>query len=69
GKESIKEAKSKLVNLNTEKEFIKGEDSSQTFEIIDGAWLHLRQIAWREESSNKMDDKEKIIGLAEKFLY
>ncbi len=69
GKESIQEAKSKLVNLNTEKEFVKGEDSSQTFEIIDGAWLHLRQIAWREESSNKIEDKEKIVSLAEKFLY
>lgn len=69
GKESIRTAESKLINLITEKEFIKGEDSSQTFEIIDGGWLHLRQIAWREESSNKMEDKEKIISLAEKFLY
>ncbi len=69
GKESIQEAKSKLVNLNTEKEFVRGENSSQTFEVIDGAWLHLRQIAWREESSNKMEDRKKIVSLAEKFLY
>ncbi|MEZ4114054.1 MAG: glycosyltransferase family A protein [Candidatus Paceibacterota bacterium] len=69
GKESIRTAESKLINLFTEKEFVKGEDSSQTFEIIDGAWLHLRQIAWREESSNKMEDKEKIVSLAKRFLY
>lgn len=69
GTEGVKKAESKLINLVTEKEFVKGEDSSQTFEIIDGAWLHLRQIAWREESSNKMEDREKIVSLAEKFLY
>jgi len=63
-KERVVEAKNKLINLSTEKKFIKGEDSSQTFEIIEKSWLHLRQIAWREESSNKMSNKENIIKLA-----
>lgn len=63
-KSGVNEAQSKLVNSNTGKEFIKGEDSSQTFEIIDNAWLHLRQIAWRPESANKMAEMEQILRLA-----
>ncbi len=69
GRENICEAKTKLINLSTRKDFIKGEDSSQTFEIIDGSWLHLRQIAWREESSNKLNDQESIVSLAKEYLY
>lgn len=68
GRENICEAKTKLINLNTRKDFIKGEDSSQTFEIIDGSWLHLRQIAWREESSNKLNDQESVVSLAKEYL-
>ncbi len=69
GEESITEAKSKLINKNTNKEFVKGEDSSQVFEIIDNSWLHLRQIAWRVESKNKINELEEIISSAKKFLF
>ena len=68
GKYSIKEITSKLINKNTGKEFIKGEDSSQVFEIIDNSWLHLRQIAWRAESSNKINEVGEITSFAKKFL-
>lgn len=68
GKESIRRASSRLINRETNKDFIKGEDSSQVFEIIDNAWLHLRQIAWRKESSNKINEIEEIKSSAEKFL-
>lgn len=67
-RKEIQESSSKLINLNTGKEFIKGENSSQTFEIIDSTWLHLRQIAWREESFNKMNKKDDFINSARKFL-
>lgn len=64
GRNGIREAKSIFINKATRNEFIKGEDSSQVFEIIDGAWLHLRQIAWRAESQNKMNEMEEILSLA-----
>lgn len=68
GESGITETQSKFINKNTNKEFIKGEDSSQVFEIIDNSWLHLRQIAWRKESSNKLDELEDIIKSAHSFL-
>lgn len=67
-REKIEEAKTKLINQATEKELVKGEDSSQTFEIIDNSWLHLRQIAWRKESFNKMEQKDSFIDSAKKYL-
>ncbi len=68
GRTGVREARSRLINRTTNTDFIKGEDSSQTFEIIDNSWLHLRQIAWRAESSNKLDELEDIISSAKKFL-
>ncbi len=60
----IDEATSILVNLDTEKVLQKGEDSKNTFEIIDYSWLHLRQVAWRKESHSKLQDSEKILQCA-----
>ncbi len=68
GRAGIHKARSMLINPATEKEFIKGEDSSQVFEIIDTSWLHLRQIAWRVESSNKIGQLDTIIRSAKNFL-
>lgn len=68
GKESIRKASSRLINKETSKDFMRGEESSQVFEIINNAWLHLRQIAWRKESSNKINEIEEIKSSAEKFL-
>lgn len=67
GKQNIHIAQSRLINMTTEKALEKGEDSSQTFEIIDSSWLHLRQISWREESSGKLSELDKIIEVAKKF--
>lgn len=68
GRTGVREAKSILINSVTGKEFVKGEDSSRTFEIIEDTWLHLRQIAWRAESSNKMDNLEELIRIADKHI-
>lgn len=65
----VREAKSILVNPVTGEEFVRGEDSSRTFEIIDNAWLHLRQIAWRVESSDKMERLEEIQSIADQHIH
>lgn len=67
GRENLREAKSKIINLNTNMELKKGEDSSQTFELINSHWLHLRQIAWRKESFNKMSELENIIKKSQDY--
>lgn len=68
GKIGVREAKSILINSVTREEFVKGEDSSRTFEIIEDTWLHLRQIAWRTESSDKMDNLEELMRIADKHI-
>lgn len=62
------EAQTTLYNRTTGNEFVRGEDSSNVFEIIDGAWLHLRQIAWRKESAHKLKEIEEIISSAKELL-
>lgn len=64
---SIAESKSRLIDLNTEKEFVMGDDSRNTFEIIDNEWLHIRQISWREESFSKISKENEIIDVASKI--
>ncbi len=67
-RKSIDEAETKLIDIRTKKEFKKGDDSSQVFEIIDKSWLHLRQIAWRKESSNKISQQEAILDVANLYI-
>lgn len=68
GRENVREAPSTLINLATKKPFVRGDDSSQTFEIIDAAWLHMRQIAWRSESSDKMSNISEIEICAQHYI-
>lgn len=68
GRENVREAPSVLINLTTKKTFVRGEDSSQTFELIDSKWLHMRQIAWRSESSDKMNNLSDIEECAKNYL-
>lgn len=68
GRNAVREAQSRLINRRTNTDFVKGEDSSEVFEIIDTAWLHLRQIAWRAESSHKVAERNEIVESAKQFL-
>jgi len=61
-------AKSILVDLNTKQKLAAGNDTSRTFEIIENAWLHMRQISWREESRNKMSDQAEMIELSKNII-
>lgn len=65
---TINEAQTCLIDLNTKKEFIPGNDTRRTFEIVDKCWLHLRQISWREESADKMLDYNEILTLAQRYI-
>lgn len=66
---SINEAPSTIIDLTTKQKLVPGSDSSQTFEIIDKSWLHLRQISWRSESFNKLDNQETILTIAREFTH
>ncbi len=68
GRDNISEAESLLIDIPTKKELIIGQDSSQTFEIIDKKWIHIRQISWREESFNKMDSFDDIISIGNEII-
>ncbi len=63
----LAEAASTLIDLSTGKEWIRGTDTRRTFELIDKSWLHMRQISWREESSDKMDDYQEMLRIAKEY--
>ena len=65
---TISEAKSLLIDMTTKEQLLPKHDSSQTFEIIDNTWLHLRQISWREESFNKMERLSEITETAHEII-
>ncbi len=68
GRENISEAESVIIDIPTKKQLVIGRDSSQTFEIIDNKWMHIRQISWREESFNKMTEFDDIISIAKEII-
>jgi hypothetical protein len=63
----LAEAASTLIDLSTGKEWIKGTDTRRTFELIDRQWLHMRQISWREESGDKMNDYQEMLRVAREY--
>jgi hypothetical protein len=63
----LAEATSTLIDLSTGKEWVKGTDTRRTFELINREWLHMRQISWREESSDKMDDYQEMLRVAREY--
>ncbi len=65
---SISVAESVIIDIPTKKPLVIGRDSSQTFEIIDNKWMHIRQISWREESFNKMSEFDGIINIANEII-
>jgi hypothetical protein len=64
----VGEPENNLIDLTTGQTLTPGTDSSNTIEIIDNAWLHLRQVSWRRESVDKIARLSKIIDITNEIL-
>lgn len=67
-RETLAEAESLIIDIPTKKQLVAGQDSSQTFEIIDKKWIHIRQISWREESFNKMNLFDDMVNITNEII-